>query len=160
MAVSNRFTALQLVEVWRGGKSAKVINSSWDKDPLHGSSSLSSEEAIRVIRRLVSLSILREELVVARERKVINCLHQVWRKGSSSDDWQREGRSLCGHVSERQNGGGMGLGDVESVPENERKLRELEAACLAGCRLCWRLVRIIILRTRSTMSTNSSRLRR
>ena len=48
--VSNRFTCLQLVEVWRGGKSAKVVDSGWDKDPLHNTCKISSEEAVRVIR--------------------------------------------------------------------------------------------------------------
>ena len=124
--VSNRFTALQLVEVWRGGKSAKVIDSGWDKDPLHGSSSLSSEEAIRVIRRLVSLNILREELVVARERKAI-----AYIKSGDKAQALMAGREKVVHfVDTSQSGGGMGLGDVESVPENEKKLRELEEACL------------------------------
>ena len=49
----------------------QVVDSCWDQDPLHGSCRLSSEEAVRVIRRLVSLKYLREEFVVARERKAI-----------------------------------------------------------------------------------------
>ena len=123
--VSNRFTALQLVEVWRGGKSAKVVDSGWDKDPLHGSGSLSSEEAVRVIRRLVSLNILREELVVARERKAI-----AYIKSGEKAQSLMAGREKVVHFVDTSQRGAMGLGDVESVPENEKKLRELEEECL------------------------------
>ena len=51
--VSNRFTVLQLVEVWRGGKSAKVVDSGWDRDPLHKTCTITSDEAVRVIRSVI-----------------------------------------------------------------------------------------------------------
>ena len=123
--VANRFTALQLVEVWRGGKSAKVVDSGWDKDPLHGSTSLSSEEAVRVIRRLVSLNMLREEMVVARERKAI-----AYIKSGEKAQALMAGKEKVVHFVDTSQRGAMGLGDVESVPENEKKLRELEEECL------------------------------
>ena len=122
---SNRFTTLQLVEVWRGGKSAKVVDSGWDKDPLHGTCSLSSEEAVRVIRRLCSLNYLREEYVVARERKAI-----AYIKSGEKALSLVSGQDKVIHFVDTSQKGGVAFGQVESLPENEKKLRELEEECL------------------------------
>ena len=118
---SNRFTTLQLVEVWRGGKSAKVLDSGWDKDPLHGTCSISSEEAVRVIRRLCSLNYLREEYVVARERKAI-----AYIKSGEKAQSLINGQDKVIHFVDTSQRGGVAFGQVESVLENEKKLRVLE----------------------------------
>ena len=122
---ANRFTALQLVEVWKGGMSAKVKDSGWNSDPLHGSCKLSQEEAVRVIRRLCSLGFLREELVVARERKGI-----AYIKSGDKAQALLAGREKVVHFVDTSQRGGVHFGEVEAVPENEKKLRELEEACL------------------------------
>ena len=125
-SVSNNFTTLQLVEVWRGGRSAKVMDSCWDKDPLHNTCRLSSEEAVRVVRRLVSLRYLREELVVSRMRKAIAYI----KSGDRAQSLLRGGDTVTHCVDTSQRGAGAGTGELESLPENERRLRELEEECL------------------------------
>jgi len=62
------FTLNHLVDIWRGGKAAKIINSGWDKDPLYGKgSSHSVIEANRMLRKLILEGYLWEELVVNKE---------------------------------------------------------------------------------------------
>jgi len=125
--VSNRFTCLQLVEVWRGGKSAKVVDSGWDKDPLHNTCKISSEEAVRVIRRLCSLNYLREEIVAARDRKAIAYI----KSGSKAQALMSGFEKVTHYVDKSQAGSsGISFGEVESLPENEKKFRELEEECL------------------------------
>jgi len=62
------FTLNHLVDIWRGGKAAKIINSGWDKDPLYGKgSSHTVIEANRMLRKLILEGYLWEELVVNKE---------------------------------------------------------------------------------------------
>jgi len=62
------FTLNHLVDIWRGGKAAKIIKSGWDKDPLYGKgSSHSVIEANRMLRKLILEGYLWEELVVNKE---------------------------------------------------------------------------------------------
>jgi len=62
------FTLNHLVDIWRGGKAAKIINSGWDKDPLYGKgSSHTVIEANRILRKLILEGYLWEELVVNKE---------------------------------------------------------------------------------------------
>lgn len=103
-----------------------------------------------MIRRLVSLNI-QGGAGGGRERKAIAYI----KSGEKAQSLMagREKVVLCGHFSERSHG----TRRRESVPENEKKLRELEERCLeeSSSRWCWLLVGIIIQRTRSTMSTRT-----
>merc|ERR1719323_2292641 len=102
------------------------MDSCWDKDPLHNTCRLSSEEAVRVVRRLVSLRYLREELVVSRMRKAIAYI----KSGDRAQSLLRGGDTVTHCVDTSQRGAGAGIGELESLPENERRLRELEEECL------------------------------
>ena len=114
----------------------QVVDSCWDKDPIHGSCKLSSEEAVRVVRRLVSLNCLREELVVARERKAI-----AYIKAGALAQSLLDGKEKIIHfVDKSLRGGQVSLGEVESLPENERKLRELEEGCLEELKMVFILL--------------------
>ena len=62
------FTLNHLVDIWRGGKAAKIINSGWNKDPLYGKgSSHSVSEANRMLKKLILEGYLWEELVVNKD---------------------------------------------------------------------------------------------
>ena len=49
-----RFTLLQLVDVLRGGKTGKTMESGWDKDPLYGHGKSTVDEASRIVRKLIA----------------------------------------------------------------------------------------------------------
>ena len=123
---ANRFTALQLVEVWKGGRSAKVVESGWDKDPLHGKCSLSPEEALRVIRRLCSLNILAEDYVFAGGRKAIAYI----KSGGRASSLVSGGEKVI-HYVDTSVKGAVTMGEAESLPESEKRLREIQEECLA-----------------------------
>ena len=122
---ASRFTALQLVDVWKGGRSAKVVESGWNRDEIHGKCSLSSEEALRVVRRLCSLNMLREEYVFASQRKAIAYI----KSGEKADSLLNGGQKVL-HSVDTSVKGAVSLGEAEALPESERRLKEIQEECL------------------------------
>ena len=61
----DNITLNNLVDIWRGSKAAKIIQSGWNEDPLYGKGrSHSVMEANRMIRKLIMEGFLWNELVV------------------------------------------------------------------------------------------------
>jgi len=126
---ANRFTLLQLVDVWRGGKTAKTMDSGWDKDPLYGKGKMSVDEASRIVRKLISEGFLREELVVARERKAIAYI----KSGNKAQQLMRVGGGMkvvmMVDVGSRSSGA-LGMGDSDTLGAEDSRLKEIEEQCL------------------------------
>jgi len=62
------FTVNHLVDIWRGSRCQKVVNSGWDTDPLYGKAShLTALEANRIVKKLILEGFLWEELVVNKD---------------------------------------------------------------------------------------------
>ena len=62
------FTLNHLVDIWRGSKAAKIVNSGWDKDGLYGKGTQHTAlEANRIMKKLILDGYLWEELVVTKD---------------------------------------------------------------------------------------------
>merc|ERR1719228_1031586 len=101
---------IQLVDVWKGGKSAKTVESGWGKDPLHGQWKTSAAEANGIIRKLIKDKYLREEMVVAKERRAIAYIKSGEKAGALVGGFAKVVHMVdTGSISS----GGAGLGDME-----------------------------------------------
>merc|ERR1712241_1036784 len=60
---NGKFTLNHIVEVIRGGKSKKVLQCNWDKDPMYGTAKhYSLEMCSKILRKMVSEKLIREEI--------------------------------------------------------------------------------------------------
>jgi len=124
---ANRFTLLQFVDVWRGGKTAKTLDSGWDKDPLYGKGKVAVDEASRIVRKLISDGFLREEMVVAMGRKAIAYI----KSGDRAHELLRGGTKVVMMVDVgSKSSGALGMGDMETLAAEDIRLKEIEEQCL------------------------------
>ena len=73
------------------------------------------------------MNYLREEIVAARDRKAIAYI----KSGSKAQALMSGFEKVTHYVDKSQAGSsGISFGEVESLPENEKKFRELEEECL------------------------------